>query len=95
MTRRARLIVMALVVLVTPPLLADFQTALEAYNAGDYETAYREWLPLAEKNSPGGPVQHRDDVRARRGPRNKFEDGHRVVRPRCGKRLWPRAVSVG
>ena len=27
---------------------ADFRTGMEAYEAGDFETAYREWLPLAE-----------------------------------------------
>ncbi len=48
--RRSALI--ALAFLVTLPALADFQTALDAYNTGDYETAYREWLPLAEKESP-------------------------------------------
>ena len=48
--RRSALIVLAL--LATFPALADFKTALDAYNAGDYETAYREWLPLAEKDSP-------------------------------------------
>ena len=48
--RRSALI--ALAFLVTLPALADFQTALDAYNAGDYEIAYREWLPLAEKDSP-------------------------------------------
>ena len=30
---------------------ADFQTALDAYNTGDYETAYAVWLPLAENGS--------------------------------------------
>jgi len=42
----------AMVVLLATPLHADFQTALDAYNAGDFATAYHEWLPLAEKNSP-------------------------------------------
>ncbi len=46
-----RLLLLALVVLTSSLVLADSQTALEAYNAGDYETAYREWLPLAEKGS--------------------------------------------
>ena len=52
MSRPARrLALVAFVLLVTSPVPADFQTALDAYNAGDYETAYREWLPLAEKDS--------------------------------------------
>jgi len=47
-----RLLLLALVFFTVSPVLADFQTALSAYNMGDYETAYREWLPLAEKESP-------------------------------------------
>lgn len=46
-----RLALLALVLLVASPVRGDFQTALDAYNAGDYETAYREWLPLAEKGT--------------------------------------------
>jgi hypothetical protein len=30
-------------------LLADFQTGVDAYNRGDYATAYREFLPLAKQ----------------------------------------------
>ncbi len=33
------------------PVRADFQAALEAYNAGDFATAYREWRVLAEEGS--------------------------------------------
>ncbi len=52
MTRAARRSVLAaFVLLAAGPVLADFQTALDAYNAGDFETAYNEWLPLAEKDS--------------------------------------------
>ena len=28
---------------------ADFQKGLDAYNAGDYATALREWTPLAKQ----------------------------------------------
>ncbi len=52
MTRAARrLVLVAFVFLAAGPVPADFQTALDAYNAGGYETAYNEWLPLAEKGS--------------------------------------------
>lgn len=34
------------------PGIADFQSALAAYESGDFETAYEEWLPLAEQGSP-------------------------------------------
>ena len=30
-------------------LLADLQAGLDAADRGDYATAYREWLPLAEQ----------------------------------------------
>ena len=30
-------------------LAQDFETGVEAYNAGDYEAALAEWLPLAEQ----------------------------------------------
>ena len=46
-----RFALVALVFLARGPVPADFQTALSAYNAGDFETAYSEWLPLAEKGS--------------------------------------------
>jgi len=52
MTRAARrLALVAVVFMAATPLPADFQSALAAYNAGDFETAYNEWLPLAEKGS--------------------------------------------
>ena len=31
------------------PVWADFQAGEDAYNRGDYDTALREWLPLAEQ----------------------------------------------
>lgn len=30
---------------------ADYQTGLEAFNQGDYATALKEWLPLAEQGN--------------------------------------------
>jgi len=33
------------------PAIADFQAGMDAYRAGDYETAYREWMALAEQGS--------------------------------------------
>jgi TPR repeat protein len=42
---------LVLVFLTAAAAFADFQTAVDAYNAGDYDTAYTEWLPLAEKGS--------------------------------------------
>ncbi|HEX2582379.1 MAG TPA: SPOR domain-containing protein [Dongiaceae bacterium] len=34
------------------PAFADYQTGLEAFEAGKYDLAYREWRPLAEKGDP-------------------------------------------
>jgi hypothetical protein len=33
------------------PILADFEAGMEAYRAGDFETAYREWSADAEQGS--------------------------------------------
>lgn len=44
-------VTLAAALLVASSAFADFQAAYEAFNAGDYETAYREWLPLAEQGS--------------------------------------------
>ncbi len=42
---------MVLALLVGGIAHADFQAALDAYDTGDFETAYREWLPLAKEGS--------------------------------------------
>jgi TPR repeat protein len=33
------------------PAFADFQNGLDAANRGDYATALKEWVPLAEKGN--------------------------------------------
>jgi len=43
------LLVLALLWPVT--VRADFQAGLDAYDRGDYKTAYREWLLLAEQGN--------------------------------------------
>lgn len=47
---RIAIMAMAMVVLATlaTPATANYETGWYAYSAGDYETAHREWLPLAE-----------------------------------------------
>ncbi len=42
-------LILVLALLWPVSLLADFQAGFDAYNSGDYATAYREWLPLAEQ----------------------------------------------
>ena len=51
MLRRIRICVCVLV-LCAGVQAADFQTGMDAYRAGDFETAYREWSALAEQGSP-------------------------------------------
>src|SRR2546427_2943265 len=42
-----------LIVCLATPAWADYWAGVDAYNRGDYETALREWQPLAE----GGHAQ--------------------------------------
>jgi TPR repeat protein len=42
-----------LVILFATPAFADFQKGVEAVERGDYETAFNEWAPIAER---GGAV---------------------------------------
>jgi len=41
--------VIGLVFMLAPPILADFQAGLDAYKRGDYDTALKEFRPLAEQ----------------------------------------------
>ncbi len=42
-------IVVGLVFVLATPAWADYQVAGDAYNRGDYDTALKEWRPLAEQ----------------------------------------------
>ncbi len=42
-------IVVGLVCMLAAPTWADFQAGLDAYERGDYDTAMKEWRPLAEQ----------------------------------------------
>ena len=48
------------------PALADFYKGVVAYNKGDYATALREWVPLAQSGHPNAQnnlgVMYRDGV---------------------------------
>lgn len=52
---RLRITMIALIAasLATPALAQDLKKGLKAYKAGDYETALKEWRPLAENGHPG------------------------------------------
>jgi len=47
--RYATLLLAVVVVLVAVPAWAGFQAGKEAYYRGDYDTALKEWRPLAEQ----------------------------------------------
>ena len=51
-TRIAAIIAVIVFAVALPFSRADVATGMAAYDAGDYETAYNEWLPLAEQGSP-------------------------------------------
>ena len=45
-------VVVGLVFMLATPAWADYQAAGDAYNRGDYDTALKEWRPLAEQGEP-------------------------------------------
>ena len=45
----------------------DYDAGLKAAQAGDFQTALKEWKPLADQGDAGRPEQPRSDVRRRRG----------------------------
>ncbi len=47
--RRLILTAALLVGMAVPPAWADFDAGVAAYDSGDYETAFREFKPLAEQ----------------------------------------------
>lgn len=46
-------LILAVALLESTSVLADFQAGVDAYDRGDYDTAYGEWLPLAEQGNAG------------------------------------------
>ena len=45
-------IVVGLALMLAAPTWADYQAVVEASNRGDYDTALKEWRPLAEQGHP-------------------------------------------
>ena len=65
---------------------ADFAAGVRAYDAGDYETAYREWLPLARNN----------DAAAQRNIGHLYRYGKGVARDPVEAAKWyRRAAELG
>lgn len=65
------------------PAAADFAAGVKAYDAGDYATAYKEWLPLAE----GG------DVAAQRNIGHLYRWGQGVTRDAAEAAHWYRRAA--
>lgn len=53
MKLRAHLMLLNGLLIANSGLTADFDSGLEAYSTGDYETALAEWTPLAEQGHAG------------------------------------------
>ena len=49
MNRLVRIVVLSLMLAPSVSLAQNFEVGLEAANSGDFETALREWVPLAEQ----------------------------------------------
>ena len=52
MRLRGGIAAVALLLATAAPAFADFEAGVKAYDAGDYTTAYNEWLPLAAGGDP-------------------------------------------
>jgi len=50
---KCQLLTIATVLLLAAPAWGDFDDGQAAYERGDYETAFEEWLPLAEQGNAG------------------------------------------
>ncbi len=66
MKRLGSLLTLVLALSFTCPVQADFDAGLEAYEAEDYDTAYNEWLPLAEAGNPRAQFAVGDLIYSRR-----------------------------
>ena len=74
----------AISILLGATAYADFMTGLAAYDAGDYRTAAKEWLPLAEQG----------DARAQVSMAGLYEAGLGVPRDYRAAAQWYRAAAA-
>ena len=71
-------IALALLMTLSSPLVAqDFQKGLTAYEAGDYSTAFKELLPLAEQGNAQAQFIMSEQYRRGRGVLQDFDEGMR------------------
>ncbi len=73
-----KIILMVIFLFVSVVQAADYQKGLEAAQKGDFETVYKEWLPLAEQG----------DVRAQYNIGIMFENGRGVTKNIKKAFLW-------
>jgi len=94
----AATLALALLLIAVPPQAAsadDFERGLNAYNAGDYESAITEWLPLAKQGDAMaefglGVMYHKgegvpqDQAEAAKWYRRAAEQGHASAQHNLG-----------
>ena len=72
-----------LIAVLAPPAWGDFAAGARAYKAGDYETARREWRPLAEQG----------DAAAQHGLGTLYQYGFAVAEDSAVAARWYRAAA--
>ncbi len=81
--RTATLMLAVVVVLVAAPAWADFKAGKEAYYRGDYDTALKEWRPLAEQG----------DAKSQNALGVLYREGKGVPRDFRNARRWFRLAA--
>ncbi len=81
--KRLFVIALLLPLLAAPALASDFRAGLRAYNLGDYRSAVRHWLPLAENH----------DAKAQSGLAFLYYKGLGVPLDRAIAAKWFRAAA--
>jgi len=83
--RSATLTALAMIALTTPSALADGVAGLKAYEAGDYATALKEFLPLAEAGQPS----------AQAAIGQMYLDGHGLPKDPAQAAIWLEKAASG
>jgi len=76
-------IVFGLVLVLAPPAWPDFQAGKDAYDRGDYDTALKEWRPLAEQG----------DADAQHQLGNLYRQGKSVPQDYAEAMKWTRLAA--
>lgn len=81
--------------LLAPCARADFAAGVAAYDRGDYETAYREWLPLARNDDPAAQRNIGHLYRSGLGVPQDFAEAARWYRRAAELGLASAQVNLG